>query len=515
MALTRPKYSSIYDTDWKQSCDLATTADVGDLFAGNLQPNSVDGVNTVVGNRILVKDQANTTQNGIYSVRVVGTGSNGWWTRSLDSNQNAFVTSGLTTDVTNGSTNAGKTYKIITTDPIYLGNTGLSFQISTATAGGANTQVQFNDNNAINGTAYFTYNKYSNVLTITGNISAANITVSGAGQFTGPYNESDTRSGVFVGNAGSGVPSPRLGFFNGNTTQNWQVDNYFGQFRWFTPGVTRMSLDPGGNLTVSSGSIISAGNVSATYYIGSGQFLSSLPGYAYSNVNVAAYLTTNNIGTVIAQNASNVTVTASYVNVAINGSNTTAFSPTQVSFLQTTNSIPYQLGSGAVYVAGGMSIAKDVWVSGNIYAGNILSTTANILLIQDSLLYLNNANTYPYNYSIGLYGHFVGGPANVYAHTAVVRQSQDNSWWFISNISEPNPATGNINVYDTNRILDNIVAGNINLIGNASASLYTGGAVNVSGNVNIGGNLTVANAITINNVPVTTMVTSMLFALAF
>ena len=72
---------------------------------------------------------------------------------------------------------------------------------------------------------------------------------SGSGQFSGPYNESTTTSGVFIGNTGSGTPSPRIGFFNGTTSQNWQIDNYGGTFRWFTPGVTRMQLDTNGVLS--------------------------------------------------------------------------------------------------------------------------------------------------------------------------------------------------------------------------------------------------------------------------
>ena len=77
-----------------------------------------------------------------------------------------------------------------------------------------------------------------------GNVTVANLIVStGAGQFSGQFNESSTTSGVFVGNASPSAPTPRVGFFNGNSTQNWQIDNNFGTFRWFTPGVVRMSLD--------------------------------------------------------------------------------------------------------------------------------------------------------------------------------------------------------------------------------------------------------------------------------
>ena len=85
---------------------------------------------------------------------------------------------------------------------------------------------------------------------------------SGSGQFNGPYNESTASSGVFVGNTGSGTPSPRIGFFNGTTAQNWQIDNYGGTFRWFTTGVTRMQLDTNGNLTTYGLATISPGSQS-------------------------------------------------------------------------------------------------------------------------------------------------------------------------------------------------------------------------------------------------------------
>ena len=69
---------------------------------------------------------------------------------------------------------------------------------------------------------------------------------------------------MFVGNTGSGTGTPRVAFFNGNTSQNWQIDNYNGAFRWFTPGVTRMSLDGNTNQLAVSG------NVSSTNLIASG-----------------------------------------------------------------------------------------------------------------------------------------------------------------------------------------------------------------------------------------------------
>jgi hypothetical protein len=90
-------------------------------------------------------------------------------------------------------------------------------------------------------------------INIGGNASiTSNLTVTQSGLFRGPYNENSTLSGVFVGNTGTapGI-TPRVGFFNGNTQQNWQIDNNVGEFRWFVPGSTRLSLYPNGNLNVT------------------------------------------------------------------------------------------------------------------------------------------------------------------------------------------------------------------------------------------------------------------------
>jgi hypothetical protein len=182
MALTRPKYSQIYDTDWKQSVELATTADVGNLVLANVQPNSIDGVTVLTNYRILVKDQTSGEQNGIYLVRNAGTGSNGWWTRSLDALTSDRVTAGLTVGVVSGSVNGGKEFRLATPDPITLGVTALTFinPFEAAQPGGANTYVQFNDTGSIlGGSPGLTFNKFSNVLTVGNNISTSTLTASG------------------------------------------------------------------------------------------------------------------------------------------------------------------------------------------------------------------------------------------------------------------------------------------------------------------------------------------------
>lgn len=91
-------------------------------------------------------------------------------------------------------------------------------------------------------------------LTVVGGAGiGANLNVGGSGSFIGSYTETSTTLSVVVGVGGAGTATPRVGFFNGTASQNWQIDNSNGNFRWYTPLVTRMQLDPSGNLTVFTG----------------------------------------------------------------------------------------------------------------------------------------------------------------------------------------------------------------------------------------------------------------------
>jgi len=107
----------------------------------------------------------------------------------------------------------------------------------------------------------------------------ANVVVTQSGLFQGPYDENSTLSGVFVGNTGTGVPSPRIGFFNGNVSQNWQIDNFGGAFRWFVPGAAKMILYDSGILNVSGGYTIggkkAVNGPAFRAYITTGQTISS------------------------------------------------------------------------------------------------------------------------------------------------------------------------------------------------------------------------------------------------
>ena len=98
--------------DPKQSCRLATTGSNVNVSAA---PNTLDSVSIVLGNRILVKDQTDPKQNGIYVVQTVGTGANGVWARSTDADGSStgIVSGGTFTFIEQGSTNAGSGWVVV------------------------------------------------------------------------------------------------------------------------------------------------------------------------------------------------------------------------------------------------------------------------------------------------------------------------------------------------------------------------------------------------------------------
>jgi hypothetical protein len=83
------------------------TAGVGATLtnAGTQAAFSTDGVSPSLNDRILVKDQTTTSQNGIYTLTTVGSGSINWvLTRATDFNTPAEIAGGDFTFVDNGST---------------------------------------------------------------------------------------------------------------------------------------------------------------------------------------------------------------------------------------------------------------------------------------------------------------------------------------------------------------------------------------------------------------------------
>ncbi len=87
----------------------ATTGSNISLTGG--APGTLDGLTLVANDRILVKDQTNPVQNGIYRISVLGSGANGTWVRAADAASGHDLDSAYTL-VTNGTANGGTSWVV-------------------------------------------------------------------------------------------------------------------------------------------------------------------------------------------------------------------------------------------------------------------------------------------------------------------------------------------------------------------------------------------------------------------
>ena len=123
--------------DIKDSVKLATTANLSATYNngnGTLTMDAtgvvtIDGVATALNDRILIKDQTTTTQNGVYYVSTAGAvGVAGVFTRATDADSNSEVTGGLFCFVEAGSSNADNAYVLTSlTGTATLGTSALTF----------------------------------------------------------------------------------------------------------------------------------------------------------------------------------------------------------------------------------------------------------------------------------------------------------------------------------------------------------------------------------------------------
>ena len=89
---------------------------------------TVDGVNTVLGDRVLVKDEVTGVNNGIYEVTTEGNGSTAAiLTRATDADEDAEVTSGMFVFVEEGTVNSDSGFVLVNNGTVTVDTTALSF----------------------------------------------------------------------------------------------------------------------------------------------------------------------------------------------------------------------------------------------------------------------------------------------------------------------------------------------------------------------------------------------------
>ena len=408
MALTRITAQQISDSDFKQSVRVVNTTNVN-LTGG--APSTVDGVSLVTQNRILVIGQSTASQNGLYTVTTVGTGSNGTWTRTYDGDTTGEITSGMIVMATEGTSYQESEWLLITNDPIVLGTTALAFiqlnatiysgtsnvavvnsgNVAISSAGVANVAVVSADGVYVNSNLYVSTNAViTGNLTVNGTTTTINSnTITTNDKTITVANNQSTGAGVDGAGFDAGGGTPIATWRYNNATTSWQSNigitpesnatislggssNYWGTVYITTASVTGNVI--GGNIT-TNGLISATGNIAGSYFIGNGSQLSGLPA-TYGNANVVANLAslgTNPVSTTgnvtagyFIGNASQLTgLPATYGNADV-AANLAAFGSNPIS---TTGNIT----GGNANINGVVNIATSLTVADGAY-GNMVTT---------------------------------------------------------------------------------------------------------------------------------------------
>ena len=238
--------------------------------------------------------------------------------------------------------------------------------------------------------------------------------------------------------------------------------------------LTSTGANFGGHIT-TTGNIAAGNSVSATYFVGSGQYITGLGTLSNGNSNISIVQNGNLIFSAAGQ----------YGILQVTGTGTNAAGYLTVSGNLLANGIT---SNGFANIQGTLTAANATL--GNLatanYFNGTLTTLSNVQSNIDtvgSLKYLNVTN------SGGGNGNIISINANL-GNLAKANYFQGDGG-LLTNIGAPNTVflgNSNINIPSSNGNINVTVAGNANTV------IFTGTGVNVSGYTNVTGNLTVANA---------------------
>ncbi len=262
------------DDTWKLFANViaepTTTVDFANavlapIDVGALNATSVTSAGTISG-ALLTGTLTTASQPNITSV---GTLSGLVSTGTIDFGGASNVTLGSNSIV---HISGGSSGYLLTTD----GSGALSW---TAPAGGggiagSNTEVQFNDNGSFAASTDFTFNKYTNTLSVT------NLSINNSGEISGANSVSAT---YFIGNGAllTSITGANVTGTVANATyatSAGSADTANTATSATTAGTVTTAAQPNITSVGTLTSLTSSGNISASYFIGDGSLLTSITG---------------------------------------------------------------------------------------------------------------------------------------------------------------------------------------------------------------------------------------------
>ena len=524
MGLTKPRATQIYDIDYKQATRVITLTNIT-LTGG--APSTVDGVGLSVGDRVLVAGQSTGSQNGLYYVSTLGSGSNGTWARSTDTNETGELDAGTIVMVTEGAIYHDTQWKLTTNNPIVIGTTALTFEQNSAFAFG---------NVYANGTAVLATTvgdtltvTAGNNISIIGNASAKSVTIDVAQAISVTGNI--TGGNLITGGTFSAASLNATGNITGS---NLVINN---------DAVITGNLTVNGTTTTINSNVIATNDKSITL-ANNQSTASNVDGagidvgnatVAYWRFNNATTSWQSNVGLTPAANAtlnlggaSNYWATA-FVNQAtvattvsavgnITGGNllTSGLISATGNITSAANITGGNISTSGTMTTTGASQAASYSATGSITGGNILTAgqltssvatgTAPLVITSTTLvpnLYVARANVSDYDVvTTATTGTYY--PQMVNAVSGNVQAYANSNMFF-------NAATGALQTTIVSAT-GNVIGGNLTTGGLISATgaitganitganLLTGGLVSATGTITSAANITGANLVTAGNI---------------
>lgn len=334
------------------------TAGVGATLtnAGTQAALVLDGITVSVNDRVLVMDQTTQTQNGIYTVTNVGSGSTNWvLTRATDANSYGVanpnkLAQGSYFYIQEGNTAAGESYVCSTVGVIVFGTTAITFsQFSAAPAytGGTNINVT------------------GQTISLTGTVAATN---GGTGTSTVATGDLLYGSGTNTwSKLGIGSAYKSLTVNGAGTNVEWNAvalnqSNAISGTLGATNGGTGQSAYAVGDILYSGASNTLtklSGNISTTK-----KFLTQTgtgSGSAAPSWDVVSSGDISGLGTMASQNANNVAITGGTINgTPIGGSSAAAVTATTVTGTTVTANTSLVAANGVV--VNGTTVSQNMTI---------------------------------------------------------------------------------------------------------------------------------------------------------